>query len=306
METTRAVLRRYGLPGRDAFDLPTSAKRFVDGGEVRVEIPSVEGPAALDAVVDEAAARAVPIHRVSQGSGMMLLTDDEITGMLASGSAAGIEVCLFVGPRASWDVGVQVTASSGRVLGASLRGCEQLVYGIEDVRRGCRLGVRSILVADLGQLSVLARMKVDGDLPADLVLKVSVSLAVANPATARVLEDLGANSLNLPVDLSLPQIAAIRQAVDVPVDMYVEAADDFGAPVRYYELPELVRVASPVYIKFTVRNAPSIYPSGMHLAPTVLATARERVRRAAIGLDLLKRYTPDVAISVVGAGAVTA
>ena len=36
------------------------------------------------------------------------------------------------------------------------------------------------------------------------------ALAAANPATARPLEDLGATSLNLPVDLGLPQIAAIR------------------------------------------------------------------------------------------------
>jgi hypothetical protein len=296
VDTTRAVLEALGLPGRDAFDLPTSPKRFDDGAQVRIEIPSVEGPDALRAVLDEAATRAVPIHRISQGSGIMLQTDDEIRDMVALGRASGTEVCLFVGPRASWDVGVQVTSSTGRVVGASLRGVEQLVHGIEDVRHGCDLGLRSVLVADLGQLSVLARMKQSGDLPEDLVLKVSVSLPVANPATARVLEDLGATTLNLPVDLPLPQIAAIRQAVDAPIDMYVEAADDFGGPVRYYELPELVRVAAPVYAKFTVRNAPGIYPSGGHLAPVVIATARERVRRASIGLAMLRRYYPEAVL----------
>jgi hypothetical protein len=296
VDTTRAVLEAMGLPGRDAFDLPSSAKRFDDGAQVRVEIPSVEGPDALRAVFAEADERGVPIHRISQGSGIMLQTDDEIRDMVALGAARGTEVCLFVGPRASWDTGVQVTASTGRVLGASLRGTEQLVYGIEDVRHGCELGLRSVLVADIGQLSVLARMKASGDLPDDLVLKVSVSLPVANPATAKVLEDLGASTLNLPVDLSLPQIAAIRQAVDVPIDMYVEGADDFGSPVRYYELPELVRVAAPVYVKFTVRNAPGIYPSGGHLAGVVVATARERVRRASIGMAMLRRYYPDAVI----------
>ena len=299
VEQTRAVLERLGLPSRDAFDLPTSGLRFADGGQARIEIPSVEGPAALAAVVAEADARSVPVHRVSQGSGIMLQTDDEITEMVAVGGARGIEVCLFVGPRASWDTGVQVTTSSGRSLGASLRGVEQLVYGIEDVRRGCELGLRSVLVADVGHLSVLGRMKADGDLPPDLVLKVSISLPVANPATARVLEDLGASTLNLPVDLSLPQIAAIRQAVQLPIDMYVEGADDFGAPVRYHEIAELVRVASPVYLKFTVRNAPGIYPSGEHLAAVVLATARERVRRASIGLTHLRRYAPDAMLSPV-------
>jgi hypothetical protein len=296
VDRTRAVLRELGLPGGDAFDLPASAKRFPDGAEVRVEIPSVEGPEALRAVLEEAAARDVPVHRVSQGSGIMLQTDDEIVDMVRTGAAADVEVCLFVGPRASWDVGVQATAPSGRIVGPSLRGAEQLVFGIEDVVHGCGLGLRSVLVADVGQLMVLGKMKERGDLPADLVLKVSVSLPVANPATARVLEDLGASTLNLPVDLSLPQVAAIRQAVDVPLDLYVEGADDFGSPVRYYELPELVRVAAPVYVKFTVRNAPGIYPSGGHLEPVVLSTARERVRRASIGMAMLRRYNPGAVL----------
>jgi hypothetical protein len=208
-----------------------------------------------------------------------------------------VEICLFTGPRGSWDVGVQAPTSSGRGVGASLRGADQLVYGIEDVRHGCDLGLRSVLVADIGQLWVLGKMKADGELPADLVLKVSVSLPAANPATARVLADLGATTINLPIDLSLAQIAAIRQAVDVPLDVYVEGADDFGGTVRHYEIPDLVRVAAPVHLKFTVRNSPGIYPSGEHLRPVVVATARERVRRAAIGLAILQRYYPKAVAS---------
>src|SRR5262249_61922101 len=136
-----------------------------------------------------------------------------------------------------------------------------------------------------GQLLVLGRMKTAGDLPPDFVLKISVTLAAANPATARVLEDLGATSINLPVDLSLPQIAAIRQAIDAVIDFYVEAPDDFGGTVRHYEMADLVRVAAPIYVKYGVRNAPPIYPSGQHLEATVLALSRQRGRRAAITLS---------------------
>jgi hypothetical protein len=292
MAEARGWLAGLGLPDRDLGELPTSARRFADGAQYRVEIPSVEGPEPFRAVVESAGQRGLRVHRISQGSGMMLLTDDDIGEMVALGRERGVEVCLFVGPRAAWDVGVQATAPSGRVAAAVLRGTEQLVYGIEDVRRGCELGVRSILVADVGQLWVLGRMRRSGDLPEDLVIKVSISLPVANPATARVLEDLGATTLNLPVDLSLAQIAAIRQAVDLPVDVYVEGADDFGGVVRYYEVPDLVRVAAPIHLKFTVRNAPGIYPSGEHLLGVAVATARERVRRAAIGLALLRRHDP--------------
>ncbi|HEV2895145.1 MAG TPA: U32 family peptidase [Actinomycetota bacterium] len=297
MADARRHLTRLGLPDRDLGELPASAKRFRDGAQYRVEIPSVEGPEPFRAVVDAAKERDLRVHRISQGSGMMLLTDDDIAEMLALGRDQGIEVCLFVGPRAAWDVGVQATSPAGRVAAGSLRGADQLAYGVEDVLRGCQLGVRSILVADTGQLWVLGRMKRSGDLPDDLEIKVSISLPVTNPATARLLEDLGATTINLPVDLSLAQIAAIRQAVAVPLDVYVEGADDFGGPVRYYEAPELVRVAAPIHLKFTVRNAPGIYPSGEHLAALAVASARERVRRAAIGLAMLRRHYPGAVAS---------
>lgn len=300
MRTTEAILGSLRLPSRDAYDLPESPKRFADGGQYRIEIPSCEGPRAMESVLAASRELGVPIHRVSQGSGVMLQTDDEIRRMLALGQEHGVEVCLFVGPRANWDVGIQAASSSGKVLGSSLRGADQLVYGIEDVRHGVELGLRSVLVADVGHLMILGRMKASGDLPADFVLKISVTLAAANPATARVLEDLGASSINLPVDLSLPQIAAIRQTIDAAIDFYVESPDDFGGTVRHYEIAELVRIAAPIYLKFGLRNAPGIYPSGQHLDPAVLAMSRERVRRAAIGLALLKRYAPDAVPSPLG------
>jgi hypothetical protein len=297
MKSTATILNNLNLPARDAYHLPASRKRFADGGQYRVEIPSCEGPRAMEVVIAAGRESGVTIHRVSQGSGAMMQTDDEVRQMVALGQEHGIEVCLFVGPRANWDVGVQAVTASGRVVGASLRGADQLGYGIDDVRRAADLGIRSVLVADLGQLLVLGRMKAAGDLPADFVLKISVTLAAGNPATARVLEDLGATSINLPVDLSLPQIAAIRQAVDAAIDFYVEAPDDLGGTVRHYEISELVRVAAPVYLKFGLRNAPGIYPSGLHLEATVLALSRERVRRAVIGLGLLRRYAPDAVAS---------
>lgn len=291
MPDSATVLRSQKLPARDAYDLPSSSRRFADGAAYRVEIPSCEGPAAMRAVVSEAAARQVTVHRVSQGSGIMLLTDDEIRDMLAIGREHGIEVCLFVGPRANWDTGVQAASASGRVLGSSLRGADQLAFGLDDVLHGVSLGLRSILVADLGQLQVLGRMKQAGDLPPDFVLKTSVTLAAPNPATARLLEDLGATSINLPVDLSIPQIAAIRQAIDAAIDFYVESPDDFGGTVRHYEAAEIVRVGAPIYLKYGLRNAPGLYPSGQHVESTVVALSRERVRRAAIGLAMLGRAT---------------
>jgi Peptidase family U32 len=301
MQATRAFLQRMGLPGGDLGDLPTSAKRFPDGAQYRTEIPSVEGPRALGAVLEEAEARRVRIHRVSQGSGIMLLTDAEIREMARLGAEARIEVSLFVGPRAAWEPGAQVLSPAGKNLGARHRGMEQLVYAIEDVRRACALGIRGVLVADEGLLWVLDEMKRAGDLPANLVIKVSVQMGAANPASIRLQERLGAGTYNVPTDLSLAQLAAVRAAVDLPIDLYVEVPDNFGGFIRHYEIGEIVRVAAPVYVKFGLRNAPDVYPSGLHLEATAIALSRERVRRAEIGLDHLRRYYPQALTSELGA-----
>src|SRR5882672_7974450 len=113
MKSSREFLERRGLPGRDLIDCPASIKRFPDGGQYRIEIPSTEGPRALAAVLSEAETRKVPVHRVSQGSGIMLMTDAEISEMLEMGRKAGIEVNLFIGPRATFDVGAQAYSAAG-------------------------------------------------------------------------------------------------------------------------------------------------------------------------------------------------
>jgi hypothetical protein len=294
------ALQAAGFAARDLHDLPDSARRFADGGQYRVEIPSVEDPIAFQAVVDEAAARDVPVHRVSQGSGVWMLTDDELDSMADLARQQSMEVLLFTGPRAGWDVGAQARSPSGAVMAGALRGNDQLAFAVEDVLRAADHGITGILVADLGLLKVLSAMKTTGDLPADFTLKVSISLPVGNAATARVLEDLGATSLNLPVDLSLSAIAAIRASIDIPVDIYIEGADDFGGTLRHYEIADLIRVAAPVYVKFTVRNSPMTYPSGAHLQPTVLLLSKERVRRAQLSLGILNRFYPQAVASPSG------
>lgn len=297
MEATRRFLANLGLPPGDAHDLPTSSKRFPDGAQYRIEIPSTEGPQALEALLEEAQRYNVTVHRVSQGSGVMLQTDGEIRAMARTAAAAGIEVSLFARPNAAWDTGAMALSSGGKSIAPRLRGQEQLVHCLEDVKRAAELGIRSVLLADEGALWVANEMRQQGELPADMQYKISVMIAAANPASVRLLERLGANTFNLPTDLTLAQIAAIRQAVDIPLDIYVEAPDDIGGFVRLYEIPEIIRIAAPVYIKFGLRNAPNLYPSGSHIEATAIALTRERVRRARIGLDLLQRYYPEATTS---------
>lgn len=292
MERGRSLLKALGFCDRDVVQ--TSGKRFPDGAQYRVEIPSVEGPRVLDAVLKACRRYDIRIDRVSQGSGIMLLTDQEIQEMAAMGREAGIEVSLFVGPRGPFDVGAQPLTPSGKNIGWRIEGCDQLAYALEDVFRACDLGIRSVLIADEGLLWLIDQAKGRGDLPSDLVVKVSVLLGACNPVSISLMEGIGAGTFNVPTDLTLARLSVIRQAVNLPLDIYVEAPDYFGGFVRHYELPEIVRVAAPVYIKFGLRNAPNIYPSGAHLEETAVGLGVERVRRARIGLDMIARFAPEL------------
>src|SRR5256885_14054876 len=101
-ERVRAELAQMGLPRGDLHELPTSAKRFPDGAQYRVEIPSTEGPRCLEAVIDAAAELGVRVHRVSQGSGVFLHTDEELDEMARLAASERLEVSLFARPNAGW------------------------------------------------------------------------------------------------------------------------------------------------------------------------------------------------------------
>jgi hypothetical protein len=294
------LLSALKLPAQDNHELRPTRSRFKDGGQYRFEIPSCEGPRVFCVVLALAKELNVPIHRVSQGSGILLLSDKDINDMARIGRDHRVEVCLFVGPRATFETGGQAFSSAGKTIGLQHRGADQLVYAIEDVRRACDLGIRSILAADLGLIWVLDEMKKRGELPERLVIKSSVTLSVANPATALIFQRLGVSTLNVATDLSVAQIGAIRQAIDIPIDLYIEVPDNFGGFVRYYEMPRLIDVAAPVYFKFGLRNAPDIYPSGVHLEDTAIRLGRERVKRARIAADLLARFAPEAQMSTLG------
>src|SRR5579863_447097 len=301
MDMAQTLLQKLGLPEGDCYELPSSTQTFPDGAHYRVEIPSVEGPAAFGAVIEASQASSIPLHRVSQGSGIMLLSDAEIREMVQLGQQHGIEVCLFVGPRAPWEGTAQALTPDGKHFGWRQTGMDQLVYAFRDVERAVKLGMRSVLVADEGLLWLIDQARQQNMLPRELVVKASALLGAANPLGIKLLVDNGLNTINVASDISLPRLAALRQVISIPVDLYIESPDGLGGFTRYHEIAEIVRVAAPIYLKFGLRNAPNIYPSGIHLEQAALQTAKERVRRASLGLAMLNRLNQEFKTSSPGA-----
>src|SRR5205807_866306 len=138
------------------------------------------------------------IHRVSQGSGVMLLSDAELDELAALEREHHVEVCLFLGPRGAWDAGGQALATEAAA--GVARGAEAIEACVAEARRACEHGIRSILVGDIGALDVLAGLREQGLLPRELIFKTSAILCAANPATAAVLDRLGADTINVATD----------------------------------------------------------------------------------------------------------
>ncbi|MHB8331911.1 MAG: hypothetical protein ACYDEA_06910, partial [Candidatus Dormibacteria bacterium] len=97
------------------------------------------------------------------------------------------------------------------------------------------------------------------------------------------------------------QVAEFRAATSIPIDLYVEAPDAMGGVVRGHEVADLVTVAAPMYVKFGLRNSPSLYPSGLHLVDQAVAIGREKVHRAVVALEWIRRSERPLVQSDAGA-----
>jgi hypothetical protein len=298
--TADEALARLGLSTSES-DPRASAERFPDGAHFRIEIPSVENLRVLEAVLEEARRHEIAVNRVSQGSGAMLLGESELRELSTVAAEAGVEVSLFVGPREGYSIGAHARSPEGAAQAGQVRGVRGLSYAIEDVARAAETGIRSFLVADLGLLALLRDMQSAGELPADIGWKISIAMAPSNPAALSVLAGLGATTINVPSDVTTAELAEMRAATSLPIDLYLESPDSLGGVVRGNELADLVAIGAPLYAKFGLRNSRLLYPAGEHLYDEAIAIARAKVARAAVALEWLARLGSDLVQSEAGA-----
>ncbi|RGY96746.1 peptidase [Clostridium sp. AM58-1XD] len=287
MEKTREFLKSIGLPRGDAYDLPTSEKRFSDGAQYRFEVPGIQGPKVMETLLETMDQYGIPLHRVTQTKGIMMLTDNEIMEMVRLAAQAETDLILAIGPRATTDTSASVHTEEGVRMGYRLRGQEQIVRAIEDVKRAASLGCKSFLVYDEGCLWVLNEMKKAGEIPADSHFKISAHAGHGNPCSAKVLEMLGASSINPVRDIQLPMLAAMRQAIDIPIDIHTENPKSTGGFIRHYEVPEMIRVAAPIYLK----TGGSV--AATHSWDSTERDARQRAKQVSLVKRMIDNYYPE-------------
>jgi hypothetical protein len=303
VEIRRFMEKKIGIPGRDGWDLPTSSKTFPEGAHFRMEIAGVERASTMEALIEEAEKRKVVIHRAIATVGGSTFCDfAELKAMAQMAREAKIEVIMTVGHRKGWDAGSkELSTAEGAMQGFRLRGSDNLSYWISDMMRNLEAGFRGFLVYDEGLLFILNRMRKEGFIPRETIFKFSVFGGYASAAGAKVVASLGADTLNPISDVSLPILAAIRQAVTIPLDIYIMVVDSFGGMFRAYEAPEIARIASPCYFKF--EPGPS---EGEIYKPWISETwhrdfIREKVKMASIVMEIMEKEAPQLKTSVKGA-----
>jgi len=304
IEEIRTAMEKYGVPGRDLYELPTSPLSFPDGANYRMEISGVERLSTLEALVDEMEKRDVPVHRlISVVMGSTYLDDEELEDFARLAKEKRMEVIMTPGPRSGWDTGRQIATPEGVLSGARIRGSDNLSYLIADIIRCVELGFRGFLVMDEGALWLLSQLRKDGVIPKDTVFKVSIYAGHGNAAGAKVLESLGANTFNPLGDLSLPMFASIRKAIKIPLDVHIILSESFGGFNRMWEGAELARVTSPCYFKIEPGTALAI-GSGLYRPWTsddlLGKMIRDKVKYAEIIRDLIEKINPELKLSEQG------
>lgn len=294
MKETRAFLKKLGMPEGDAYNLPTSEKRFSDGAQYRYEVPGIQGPKVMEALLEEIDKYGIALHRITQTKGIMMLTDNEIMSMVRLAKEAQTDLLLAIGPRATTDTSASVNTPEGVRMGYRLRGQEQIIRAVEDVKRAASFGCRSFLVYDEGCLWLLNEMRKEGEIPQDCHFKMSAHAGHGNPCSAKVLEMLGADSINPVRDIQLQMLSAMRQAVNVPIDIHTENPKSTGGFIRHYEVPEMIRIAAPIYLKTGGAVAQT------HSWDSTTDDAKKRAKEVSLVQRMIDCYYPEAICSKKG------
>ncbi|MCM3132895.1 U32 family peptidase [Paenibacillus polysaccharolyticus] len=283
----RDTLQSMGFPGSDYETFVPSRKRFDDGANYRLEIPTMNSAKALEALLDESTKLGLTINRVTETIGICRHNKMEIKHYVELCQQYGCQLLMSPGPRAVYDTGGSAKSPQGNFVAYRLRGQDQLVYAISDILRAIDLGVSGFVIYDEGLLQILGEWKREGKIPSHILLKVSAHCGHGNPASIRLLEQLGANSINPIRDLSLSSLQAIRQCISVPMDCHVDSPVSSGGFIRFYDAPRLVEALSPVYIK----TGNSLLPS--HGSVLTCEQARAIAHQSYAVSEIIQEHAPS-------------
>lgn len=288
----RDWLRDKNLPYSDEIPLEPSGLEFPGGGHYGVEIPVVNNVKTLEQTLRLLGDTGVPVTRFNETLGAFLLSDSEVADMLALCRENEAGMVFALGPRPEYDrKAAFYRGGFGLSQGRRVNNNDALAVSAEEAIRLTEMGCRGLIAYDLGVIRMLDQMRQDGIIPADTMIKSSSHCIVSNPMTSRVYKENGTDSITTTHDLGLPVLQDIRRGspdlvMDVPTDVY----GNKGGFIRFYEIPELVQICSPMMLKMGA--SAQAHPHD----PVGPATIAQRVQRVALGLEYLAKSGLNVTL----------
>ncbi len=261
---------------------------FADGSHWKLEVPTVNSLDYLRAIFAACAQLDVRIQRITETLGLTFHSKADIREYVALCDHHNCQLMMSVGPRAPYDIGRSAFTEHGKYAGYRIRGLTQLQNAVSEMMYAIDLNVRGFVIYDEGMLDVVNRLRQQNDIPAETRFKASAHMGHGNPASARLLQLLGANSINPIRDLPLADLCQIRATVEVPLDIHVDNPASSGGSIRYYDAPAMARDLSPVHLK--IGNS----VLDRHGSIGTKEQAAECVRRCGLLQEILRENAPDL------------
>ena len=214
------------------------------------------------------------------------MCDSEIKEMLSACAEYGHGIIFGIGTRPEFDIKASFYRSEyGLEQGRRLNNNDAIACAVDEALKLADFGCTNIAVYDLGLLRIFSKMRSEGALPKDVLFTVSSHCSISNSATAEVFAENGADMIVPLHDVGLPVLQEMRKvlsnkiALCIPLDMYKAK----GGFIRFYEIPDIVQIASPVFLKFGASAQADPYDSVGD------AVAKKRIERVIVGLEHLNR-----------------
>jgi hypothetical protein len=283
---------------------------FPDGAHYRIEISGIETATVLEAVVDEARKKKIPIHRaIATVAGSMHYSDEQLKDLAHVAAENEIEVIICPGNLARG----LIEDPNKLFTMMNWQNRTETDKFHKEIMRCAKLGFRGFLFWRKGMLLEWSRRRSNeihpGINPLTAVFKLSTFDNNANLYDFQLAEQCGANTINTVNNLTPEALAYLRKKVSVPFDIHItfwelDLTRKNEIKIRSYDriedAPDLVKAVSPCYLKFE-KGLPgiSVYDlSGPKWTEKDLAKhKRKDVRTAAWVVKNIKRTHPHLKLS---------
>lgn len=262
-------------------------KEFPAGGNYGIELSSINSLDAFKNILKISEKYNFSPDRIDECRGFSRLPIFETKEILKICIDKQIGFYTGIGIRSMYDIGGYARSRNGYRASYKIRGNKNVEYAYDEIKRAVDFGIRGFIIYDEGFLNYINNKRKIREIPSDIVLKASVHMSCSNKWTAELLYKNGANTINLVPDLSIEMLDEIRKQISVPMDVYTDTASDAGGFLRTNEVPEIITICSPVYLK-----CGSIAQENQNHLPNV-DEIHERLRQTKCVIDIIEKKCPD-------------